>query len=152
MNYIEAPEPLPAKMEQKSLFVAGGISGTQNWQDYFIDKLKDLDMFVINPRRKDFDLGKSEIGLQQIKWEYNALLKADAISFWFPPETLCPITLFELGTLMKGDTKIFVGYHPGYERAFDVEIQVSLYRPDVQIVSSLDCLAEQVREWSNENE
>lgn len=152
MNYIEAPDPLPSKMDQPSLFVAGGISGTQNWQDFFVDQIKDLDIFVINPRRKDFALGEPNIGLQQIKWEYNALLKVDAVSFWFPHETLCPITLFELGTLMKGDTKIFVGYHPKYERSFDIEIQVSLYRPDVQIASSLEVLAEQVREWREQND
>lgn len=139
-------------MDKPSLFVAGGISGTQDWQKVFIDKLKDLDMFIINPRRVNFNLGESEIGFQQIRWEHKALLEADAISFWFPHETLCPITLFELGTLMKGDTKIFVGYHPKYERSFDVEIQVSLYRPDVEIVSSIECLAEQVRKWRERND
>ena len=43
----------------------------------------------------------------------------------FPAETLCPITLYELGTWtqrgLHSDTKIFVGCDPNYKRIVRTE-------------------------------
>ena len=72
---------------------------------------------------------------------------ADAISFWFPAETICPIVLFELGAWSRADKPIFVGIHPDYQRKQDVEIQLSLARPDPKIVLSLSDLAQQIHEF-----
>jgi len=54
-------------------------------------------LLVINPRRNAFDLTDPSVSVDQIKWEHRALQEADLVSFWFPHETLCPITLLELG-------------------------------------------------------
>lgn len=84
---------------------------------------------------------------EQITWEHTHLLKADAILFWFPCETLCPIALYELGSWIFRPKKLFIGCHPEYKRKTDVEIQTKLERPKQRILYSLDDLAKQVLEW-----
>jgi hypothetical protein len=50
------------------------------------------------------------------RWEHDHLRRSKAIMFWFPSETLCPITLYELGawTILarQTGTKLFVGAEP----------------------------------------
>lgn len=75
------------------------------------------------------------------------LHQARAVSFWFPCQTLCPITLYELGAWISSDKPVFVGLHPEYGRRIDVEIQTSLARPGFQPVYSLEDLAQQVLAW-----
>jgi hypothetical protein len=84
----------------------------------------------------------------QIAWEYRHLRRATAVLFWFPPETLCPIALFELGgrTLVPGQP-LFVGTDPAYQRRLDVEVQLRLARPEVTLATDTAALAEQVRGW-----
>ena len=141
MRYVEAPNTIETEI---SLFVAGGISNTSNWQKEFIDKLCHLDITIYNPRRKNFSLDNPEVSLEQIKWEYDCLKKADMICFWFSKETICPITLFELGAHLKDDKPIFIGVDPLYSRKLDIEVQVSLVRPSIEIINDLDILAEQI--------
>lgn len=147
MKYIEAPQEYDQKDGEISLFVAGGITGTSKWQDDFIDLLKDQEVTLVNPRRKDFDISDLDMEEEQITWEHKYLEKADAISFWFPPETLCPITLFELGAHLQGNKPIFIGIHPEYKRKRDLEIQSRLVDPNIQIVYSLEELADLVKNW-----
>lgn len=144
MKYVEAPKR-HWYSGNTSVFLAGGISNCPNWQIELVNKLKDTDLFFLNPRRHNFPMGDKEEGMKQIKWEFAHIKRADMISFWFPKETLCPITLFELGACSMMDKPIFVGCHPDYKRRFDVEIQLELRRPEVEIVYSLDDLANQLR-------
>ena len=69
---------------------------------------------------------------------------ACAILFRFPQETICPIALYKLGAFSMTDKPLFVGIHPNYHRRQDVEIQTNLVRPDINIVYSLEDLAEQI--------
>jgi len=147
MRYIESPKiyteeglSLPAK----SLFLAGGISGCENWQSRMVLHLTDVPIVIFNPRRKDFPIDDPKAAQAQIEWEYEYLRKASMILFWFPSETLCPIVLYELGAWSMTDKKIFVGVHPEYKRRQDVEIQTKLVRPFVDIVCDLGTLSEQI--------
>lgn len=142
MYYVEAPTRYSG--EGLSLFLAGGISGCVNWQSEMVHLLTKSDWVLLNPRRTDFPIDNPAAASAQIKWEYDHLRKASAILFWFPCETLCPITLYELGTWSMTNKPLFVGIHPDYQRIQDVEIQTALARPDVQIVYSLPALANQV--------
>ena len=146
MKYIECPAVYSGK--EKSLFMAGGISGCRNWQLYLLSTLKNEDLTLINPRRKFFDVNDKNMEDEQITWEREHLKKASAISFWFPDETLCPITLFELGVCTERNKPVFIGLDPKYARRRDVEIQTRLARPEIKIVYSLDDLAEQIKNWS----
>lgn len=145
MFYVEALTDYSCAGPDLTLFLGGGITGTADWQKEIVAKLSSTDLTLLNPRRAVFD-GSAEA---QIKWEHSHLLRSDAILFWFPPETLCPIALYELGAWVFRPKKLFVGCHPDYKRRFDVEVQVSLERPKLKIVYSLDDLANQVIEWES---
>ncbi len=151
MRYIEAPQEFRASEGNKegkvALFIGGGITNCPDWQQEMVKKLADLPVTLLNPRRANFPIDDPLADFEQIKWEHDHLCKATAIIFWFPSETLCPIVLYELGAWSMTDKKIFVGTHPKYKRKQDVVIQTSLVRPEIEVVSSLDELAEQVRGW-----
>lgn len=144
MRYVECPEVYSGA--QRALFLAGGISNCPDWQKHLVKLLQDRNLVLLNPRRKEFSINAS-IEEEQILWEHTHLLKADAVSFWFPCETMCPITLYELGKQSAYEKPIFVGVHPQYLRRRDVEIQTRLARPEVKITYSLEDLAEQIKSW-----
>lgn len=146
MEYIESPKNYNGK--GKSLFLAGGITNCPNWQLDLVDLLKNENIIILNPRRKNFLLNDPIVNKKQIKWEHNHLRKAKAISFWFPKETLCPIVLYELGSWSMTDKPLFIGVHPEYKRREDVEIQTKLVRPDIKIVYNLKDLSEYIINWS----
>lgn len=148
MIYLEALEGLKEGVEGKTIFLAGGITGCPDWQQEMRRLLEDSDLILLNPRRANFPIGDPNAALEQIGWEYDHLRMADAILFWFPCETICPVVLYELGAWSMTGKPIFVGVHPGYERRQDVEIQTGLVRPKVQIVYSLGHLAVQVLHWA----
>lgn len=118
--------------ENTKLFLGGGITNCPDWQQEIIDALKDYNHLTIyNPRRPNFSPADEE---PQICWEYDKLAKANVIIFWFPKETVCPITLYELGKWGNAtDTKIIIGMHPDYPRKNDVIIQTSLARPSLDV-------------------
>lgn len=132
-----------------SLFLAGGITGTGNWQTEMIGLLAAAGPWknfftILNPRRDDFDITNKAVEEEQITWEFRHLRSCAAVLFWFTPETLCPITLYELGKMVESKGKLFVGVHPDYKRKRDVEIQLRLSRPEIVIATSLEQLAKQV--------
>lgn len=143
MRYIESPEVYAGK--EKSLFLAGGITGCFDWQWQMKILLKYAHIVLLNPRRKDFPINDPSAAKAQIEWEYKHLRKASAILFWFPCETLCPIVLYELGSWSMTDKKLFVGVHPEYKRRQDVEIQTGLARPEIKIAYDLESLSNQIK-------
>ncbi|KAL9643210.1 hypothetical protein ABK040_001698 [Willaertia magna] len=113
-------------------------------EDQGMENVEEKSLFF-SWRRDDFDVSDLNQSKIQIEWEFEALHKVQAVSFWFCEETLCPITLYELGKIsMLKDTKLFVGVHPNYKRKIDVEVQTKLIRPEVEIVYSIGELSEQV--------
>jgi hypothetical protein len=144
MKYIECPEEYFGN--EPSLFIAGGISNCPDWQKYFAELLKNEKIVLLNPRRTIFPKDNDE---KQIDWEFRHLNKADAISFWFPKETICPITLYELGRSLMTGKHIFVGVHPEYSRKKDIEIQTRHIRPEIKVVYSLEDVAEQIKYWNS---
>lgn len=153
MIYIECPNVLGASHEperRKSLFMAGGITNCPNWQLDFANLLAVRpDLIVLNPRRMNFPSKEENpnIDNEQITWEFDHIQAADAISFWFTDATVQPITLFELGKACVSKQNLFVGVDPNYMRRNDVEIQLGLERPNVQVAYSLEELAAQVIDW-----
>ena len=109
-----------------------------------VELLKPSPWIILNPRRANFPIDNPDASKQQIAWEHKHLRLASAILFWFPQETICPITLYELGAFSMTNKPLFIGVHPNYFRRQDVEIQTGLVRPDINIVYSLEELAEQI--------
>lgn len=144
MRYIEAIEEFRGYGSEKKVFLAGGITNCPDWQQEMKELLSGTDLTLFNPRRADFPIGEPGVEYEQVTWEHEALRVADAILFWFPQETICPIVLYELGAWSMMEKPIFVGIHPEYQRRQNVEIQTGLVRPDVVVVSSLLELSSQV--------
>lgn len=149
MKYIECPNEWQGAGQDLGLFLGGGISSCPLWQDEIVPKMTHLDITLINPRRKQWDITNKSLEREQIEWEHRHMLRADAIMFWFPCETLCPITLYELGKWSVRPKQLFVGCHPDYQRKRDVEIQTELERPKQIVVYSLNDLISQVETWLN---
>jgi hypothetical protein len=136
---------------QTKIFLAGGISGCGDWQNEMTLLLGETSLTLLNPRRPGFPMDDPNAARTQIEWEYRHLQQADAALFWFPSETLCPITLFELGAWSRSKKPLFVGTHPGYLRRLDVIVQLSLARPEVTVVDGLSALALQVKEYDTKS-
>jgi hypothetical protein len=150
MRLIQCPDVFTSQIggRELPLFLAGGITGTKVWQDDLINLIGDQPerLVIINPRRKNYDTLQPGIEEEQIKWEWEHIRKSSLMSFWFPPETLCPIALFELGKALNTSKPIFIGCDPNYQRKNDVIIQTRLERPWVKVVFSVEELASQIRE------
>lgn len=126
-----------------SVFLAGGISNCPDWQNELANILNNMNgnTQIFNPRW-DYRWTAKE----QIEWEWHYLREVDVLSFWFSYGTLNPIVLYELG--MWGNSTgrpLCIGIDPKYERKLDVEEQTKLSRPEIEIVYSLNDLAEKVK-------
>lgn len=149
MLLFTAPQDVPILKRYRSLFLAGGITGASDWQSEMVALLNATNLLLLNPRRDDYPENDPDAERVQVRWEHDHLQIADAVLFWFVAETLCPITLFELGTCIERGQTIFVGMDPNYARKNNVLIQLELARPEVEVVFSLQNLAVQVKAWAN---
>lgn len=150
MKVYEAPQSIN-DWSKFTVFLGGGITGCPDWQAEMIELLDEKlsgplndKVALFNPRRANFNVNNPAESEIQIKWEFNQLHAADVILFWFPCETLCPITLLELGKHMMVPVPLCVGCHPDYKRKFDVKYQLGLECAGVNVVDSLDALADEV--------
>jgi hypothetical protein len=127
------------------VFLAGGISGCPDWQMDATEILsKHEGMVLMNPRRDSIDMDNPEESREQIRWEFRHLKIAEIVLFWFPKETVCPITLFELGKMINTNKVLAIGTHPEYSRRFDVVEQLHLVRPGVKVYDNLNDTCGQV--------
>ena len=151
MALVEIISPALAAVDIKethlSVFVGGGITNCADWQADFKARMEErlkesptTDVILYNPRRPDWDI--NDRSNDQIVWEFNRIHNdTDVMVFWFAPETMCPITLYELGSVVRSH-QIIVGCHPNYQRRFDVIEQLKLVRPDVVVLDSVTDLAD----------
>jgi hypothetical protein len=128
-----------------SVFLAGSITGAENWQNRATELL--IPHFdVINPRRDYYDTFDQSIEEEQITWEFDRLRAARYCLVWFSHETLAPITLYELGTKLmeikldptKNFDQISIGATFDYKRRNDVIIQSRLIHPKIRVFSNLE--------------
>jgi len=148
---VQCPDELDNGDSRPCVFLAGGISGCPDWQNQMKEMLNKQcpRLVLINPRRKKFDINDKAETPKQIQWEFKHLKRADAILFWFPAETLCPITLYELGSWIHSSKALFVGTHKNYARKEDVIVQTGLVQEGFVVVDDLQSLANRVTEWFN---
>lgn len=133
---ITSPET--SNVNQGTLFLGGGITGCPDWQSSIKNQLSKY-FTVFNPRREGWNIyAYADESIKQIHWEHKHLQQSEIILFWFPKETLCPITLFELGKYLMTDKKLYIGTHFEYVRRLDVIEQTNLIRPNTTIWSNLD--------------
>ena len=136
--YLEAPNRLERYSHldrNRTVFLAGSITGAWNWQDEARQWLYPK-FSVFNPCRENFDTADNAIERDQIQWEYAHLDIAGITLFYFSGETLAPITLLEYGKqLVKAQyapwRKTYVCIDPRYKRKNDVTIQTELVNPSL---------------------
>jgi hypothetical protein len=117
---------------KKSIFLAGTIEmgASEDWQYELGIKLSS-EWNVFNPRRDGWDPTweqkfENPQFSQQVRWELDALDKADVIVIYFLPETKSPISLLELG-LYASSGKVHVICPDGFWRKGNVDIVCSIY-------------------------
>lgn len=150
MFIVTAPQVIPAHLEHNPLiFLAGGISNCEDWQSKALEMLSSEEspmptFGVLNPRRPNFN--ECEV-IKQIQWEWLHFQKACAAIFWFPKETLCPITLFEYGKWLMTSNPVFVGTDPDYERRLDIVEQTRLENKEVVVFDQIESVINSAIRW-----
>lgn len=153
--YVECPVAFHPSSTSRSVFLGGGISNCPDWQTELVELLEKRGrcpgLVLFNPRRSSFDVADTKASEFQIAWEHRHLALASAATFWFPCETLCPITLYELGYWSAHPSRkpLFVGTHSKYARALDVRVQTALARPELRVGDSVEQLAAGIELWFN---
>ncbi|SEG96786.1 Nucleoside 2-deoxyribosyltransferase like [Nonomuraea solani] len=130
-GYFEAPDYYePAPGDPPAVFLAGGITGVEDWQRRAAAALGGA--IVLNPRRRHFPMDDPAQAPAQIAWEHHHLHLPEVLTmFWFPAgDSMQPIALLELGAALDNPARrIVIGADPGYPRAEDVRVQTRLARP-----------------------
>lgn len=150
MKLIICPQEAgPSLLEyRKKVFLAGGITGCPDWQVVAIEMLADQDkLLVMNPRRDDFDVSDPSMTKYQVDWEFRHINYANHMLFWFPCDTLCPITLFELGKIVGANRHLVIGAHPGYKRRIDLIEQLSHTHPELTIHDTLKSTVDDLKSY-----
>lgn len=139
---VNAPWKCDITKDDVAIFLAGGTTGP-NWQIEVIERIL-LQMegcfprpLLLNPRRTDFTSEDPAAVLEQTRWELEHIQKADAVFFWFPSTSLCPISFFELGMCAMGNKPIFLGVDHRYQKKSDLEMRIAISRPDIVLRSSI---------------
>ncbi len=107
---IYAPKDI-SKLDKMSIFLAGTIGidgGSPDWQKDITEKWDKFDVTFLNPRRPDWDenFGSDEV-IKQVKWELDAMDKADVIIVNILDDSKSPITIAETYR-HAGSRKLFV--------------------------------------------
>ena len=113
----------------KSIFLAGTIDNgdTVDWQKKLIEKFKDIDLKIYNPRCKYWNKNATKEDLEyQIKWEQDKLDDADLIIMVLSDNSKSPISLLELG-LYATSKKILVFCTDKFYRFDNVRLTCEKY-------------------------
>lgn len=144
MNVIYPPNKVPYPNTEKMVFLAGSIEmGVAiDWQNQVIEKLKDLPVTILNPRRPDWDStwkqGQNEQPFRdQVLWELSGIAKSDVVFFYFDPNTKSPISLMELGLCIGGKKDILVCCPAAFYRQANVAITCEV-AGDIKVYETLD--------------
>ena len=139
MKVITAIEDYIPKKDDITVFLAGGISDCDNWQQKVIDYLNNEDhtehLVLFNPRRDNFPINDPSASQKQIEWEFYKIQSADIFSMYFcESKSNQPICLYELGRnipvfINKYNNwydRILITCESNYSRKNDVVIQTYL--------------------------
>lgn len=131
MIVVKAPGKLPGY--GPSVFLAGSIEmgKAEDWQTKFTNAMNDLNVWILNPRRDDWDSSWEQKKTnpqfrEQVEWELAALEHATVIAMYFDPATMSPISLLELGLFAKFST-VIVCCPEGFWRKGNVDIVCEKY-------------------------
>jgi len=152
MKLITSPSPIILG-NNKAIFLCGSIEENKaiDWQRVFAHGMKNEDVILLNPRRKNWDptwepVIENKEFKQQVLWELNGLDQADLIVVFFDKDTESPITLMEIGLHAKNKSnKMVVCCPDGYFRKGNVDIVCELY--NIPQVDTLEELIEYAKKY-----
>jgi ADP-ribose pyrophosphatase len=124
-----------------SVFLAGSCGG-DHWQTAAAERLESANVDVLNPRRPDYRKNDPAFLQEQTEWEQHHLEMATVRLFWFPADFPNAISLFELGRWATTSRPMVVGADVDYSHRQQIEAQLALMRPDIQLESELQTLAD----------
>jgi hypothetical protein len=150
MWYVQSPSSIDVASSAMRLFLAGSIDlgMAEDWQAWIVNRLRDLDVVVFNPRRATWTPAtpaesEPEKVLQQINWELDAIERSDLVAFYFAPGTKSPISLLELGLIARQKQAI-VCCPPGFWRKTNVDVVCERF--GIEQVDSLEELVNEIKE------
>lgn len=145
---IKAPGRIP--LDAATLFLGGSIEmgRAEDWQAILSERLADLGIVILNPRRDDWDSSWEQSidnpqFREQVEWELAAQEYADLRVYYFSPGTQSPITLLELGLFREQEC--IVCCPDGFWRQGNVRIVCERYA--IPFCKDLDTLAALVTRW-----
>lgn len=146
MFLLTAPARLPdsPRKDVPIVYLAGGLATP--WREEVIFRLEHNTVILVDPTNKGL-AGGLNATQQQTQWERTYLDRADAIMFWFPSETPCPVALFELGFLLAQGKKVFIGAHPLYPKLNDLIAQVRVIDDRIIVDTDLEFTIERLWRW-----
>lgn len=151
MKIIRPPLPLPT--EGQKVFLAGSIEmgKAAPWQDELSAKLEDTSLYLLNPRRLDWDSTWRQAAdepnfSEQVHWELSGMECADLIVMYLDPATMSPVSLIELG-LHASSGKLIVCCPEGFWRKGNVDITCMRY--GTPLVPDLNALEAAIRQRLN---
>jgi len=125
---LKPPAPLSFDGTVPTVFLAGSIEmgAADDWQRHVEYGLRDLDVFILNPRRDEWDAAwvqsiHNPAFREQVEWELEGLERASVVAMYFAPPTKSPVTLLELGLCARSG-KLLVCCPEGFWRRGNVEV------------------------------
>jgi len=133
MKVITAPEYYVPKKTEITVFLAGGITNCENWQQKVIKYLQAFpddqteNLVIFNPRRDAWpSSADTEEIRRQIHWEADYICHSDIFSMYFAntKKSDQPICFYELGKY--ADSRSVISYQAGFARPLDVKYQLEV--------------------------
>lgn len=155
MIEINPPRSIYLGHNHLKVFLSGSIEMGKavDWQREVINALKDEDVIIFNPRRKDWDNSWKQTlqdprFVEQVNWELQGLEMANLIAVHLEPNTMAPITLMEIGLYAKSyPDKLIIHCPEGYWRKGNIDVLCQKYQID-----QVESLEEMVNEIKTKNE
>jgi hypothetical protein len=158
---IKPPTPIDTRdyFFKPHIFLGGAIDMGKavEWQKEFVEKLKDENCLVLNPRRDDWDSSWVQSTdnpnfVGQVEWELKGINVCDIFVMYLPKESTAPVSLMELGFILGraqySSQKIHICCEEGYYRKGNVDLmcmKTNAFEEKVKRYDTLDSLIEGVR-------
>lgn len=111
-----------------TIFLGGSIeqNKAERWQDRITEKLKGLNVRILNPRRDDYQVDQKQsinnpYFKEQVDWELMGLEDSNLIVMYLQPGTYSPISLLEIGMYCE-KSKLRICCPDGFWRKGNIEI------------------------------
>lgn len=157
MTAIEVKSPNSYNTNGYPTIFLGGVidqGKADKWQDTVVERLKDLNVLILNPRRDIWDptwvqSKDNPVFREQVEWELLAQERADLNLYVFASsedtakESRAPITFIELGLHAK-EKHVLVCCPKGFYRKGNIDILCEKYY--IQMFENLDQLIDETIE------